>query len=192
MSMCRSASSTRGAVATLLRLQPLPGDRSRGRCPSRVEQLDALADQRLRRDAAERGEREQPVLLDVRHRDPDLVDVTDERERRRAVGTASAPARTTCRACRTSPRRTPTAASRQTRAGSSSCPDGPGASEATAEGREGPSACAFKQERLRWPAMSSATLTLLGLAPRAGREPALGSVEPRRTHNPPLLDPDDP
>ena len=58
--------------------------------------------------------------------DPDLVDVTDERERRRAV----APARTRANDVPSVSDVTSAnaeAASRQMRAGSSSCPDGPGA-----------------------------------------------------------------
>jgi anthranilate/para-aminobenzoate synthase component I len=46
--------------------------------------------ERLGRDPAERRVREQPVLLDVRDRDADLVDVADDRERRAVVAGADA------------------------------------------------------------------------------------------------------
>ena len=69
---------------------------------------DPLAGQHARRRYPPSALNEsRPSSLDVRDRDADLVDVADERERRRALRPARARARTTCRACRSSPRRTP-------------------------------------------------------------------------------------
>ena len=177
-------------VADLLRRDALArrSRRRRGRRASRTRSRWPASVSA--RDAAERREREQPVVLDVRDRDADLVDVADERERRRALAGADARERRAERVA-SAPRRTPTAASRQTARGSSSWPDGPEAIRR--RGQElgsRPSACAFKQERLPSLAeMTSPSRTLVGLAPRAGREPA--RVE-RDRRQPAPLDPDDP
>ena len=107
MSMWRSASSSFGASPRFsgeMRLRAIaPGTRAplcvknSMRCPLSVsgEIPPSVVND------------EQAVLLDVRDRDTDLVDVPDERERRAVARPTPARARTTCRACPTSPRRTP-------------------------------------------------------------------------------------
>ena len=83
-----------GPIADLLGRQPLAGDRPGDLAVPRREP-DALAEQHLRGDAADRRHREQAGVVDVRDREPDLVDVTDEREGRRIAPTRRRDARET-------------------------------------------------------------------------------------------------
>ena len=76
----------------LVVLVPLPrpsllADRA-GHAAVACHHLDALRQQHLRQPAADAAEVQEALVVDVRHREPDLVDVTDERERRAAGGPA--------------------------------------------------------------------------------------------------------
>src|SRR2546427_5823039 len=52
----------------------------------RAEDHDALAHEHLRVPAADRGEVEVPLVVDVRYLEPDLVDVTRQHQPRPALG----------------------------------------------------------------------------------------------------------
>ena len=113
---------------------------------------DALPGQDLLVERADLGEGEQAVAVDVRDRDPDLVDVPEDRERR-----ALRPAATRAKEL---PRVSPctsanlAAASRQTAAAGSSCPDGPAAVRRSWRSAGIGTACGLNQARLSWVAMT--------------------------------------
>ncbi len=76
-------------VADALGRDPLARDGGRD-APVPRHQLEALPDQHLRRDAADGREGEQTALLDVGDGEADLVDVTHQREGRRTLRGAHA------------------------------------------------------------------------------------------------------
>ena len=81
-------------------------------------------------------------------------------------------ARTTSRACRTSPPRTPQAASRQTPAGSSSWPDGPEAVRSAVRSSGVAIGLRIEAGALTFAGDELLDSDLVGVAQRAGREPA--------------------
>ncbi len=110
---------------------------------------DSLSHQHLGGEATDRCERQEPVLADRRHCKADLVDVADER-RASARPPPSEHGRTTCRACRRAPPRTPKPHRARCAPQALRDPRGRQPSEAREGGRESASACGFKQQRLRW------------------------------------------
>ena len=173
MSTCRSVCSV-PARRRLLRVRCRLRDDRAGHAARPRSAADALAEQHLRRRYPPTvANASRPFVLDVRHDDADLVDVPDERKRRRAAPRPRRRARTTCRACpivhlrERSGRLAPDArrlalAARRARSASSSEMRSGGRSHARLR---------IQAEAPTVTAMTSAPAPGGALAPRAGREP---------------------